>query len=243
MRVGKLAIAVLDAGSPSMRHMAARMRLLGVHVLPCKTPDHAERLLATRGQGVGAAVIPVDLPAFDLSAALRFLRKLEPTGELTFVAAGRRPEREVRTLLRGAGVELALWEPVDDHTLRFQSNRALATSDIVRGSRSALRAPTDWPIAVFAGARRKPARVYSLSASGAYLATPRPSLPGADVEIELPIGGGARVPARVVMTNVPGHFLRENLPLGMGISFETFSPAFRDTLARWARERLEAMGF
>ena len=47
------AITVLDAGSPSMRTLGDRLRKLGYRVLPCKTPDHAERLLRTR-RGVTA---------------------------------------------------------------------------------------------------------------------------------------------------------------------------------------------
>ena len=137
----KREIAILDGGSPSMRQLVARLRRLGYSVLPSKTPDHAERLLRTRGGSIAAAVIPVDLPTFDLGAALRFLRRLEPSGELNFVAAGQRPGREGRRLLRDAGVELALWDPVYEHALRFQANSALAGSEIVRGNRASLRAP------------------------------------------------------------------------------------------------------
>jgi len=242
--VTKREILILDAGSPSMRSLAMSLRRLGYPVLPSKTPDHADRLLRTRGGGIAAAVIPVDLPTFDLGAALRFLRRLEPTGELSFVAAGQRPSPTGRKLLRDAGVELALWNPVDEHTLRFQANRALAGSEIVRGSRSSLRAPADWPVAVWTGTRRKPARVYSLSAGGAFLATGRPSLPQAPLRIDVPASPGpVRLQARVVMTNVPGNLLRENLPVGMGVRFERTPPAVEEALAAWANDRLAALGF
>jgi hypothetical protein len=235
---------ILDAGSPSMRSLATRLRRLGYAVLPSKTPDHADRLLRRRGSGIAAAVIPVDLPTFDLGAALRFLRRLEPTGELNFVAAGKRPEREGCRLLREAGVELALWNPVGEHTLRFQANRALASSEIVLGSRGSLRAPADWPVAVWAGTRRKPARVYSLSAGGAFLATGRPSVPQAQIRVDLPASSGPlRLQARVVMTNVPGNLVRNNLPIGMGVRFEQTPPEVQDALATWANRRLAALGF
>ena len=237
-------LLILDAGSPFMRSLATRLRRLGYSVLSSKTPEHAERLLRTRGSSVEAAVIPVDLPTFDLGAALRFLRRLEGSGELNFVAAGQRPGREGRRLLRDAGVELALWDPVDEHTLRFQANRALASSEIVRGNRTSLRAPADWPVVVWTGLRRKPARVYSLSASGAFLSTWRPSVPQAQLRIDLPASSGTlRLPARVLMTNVPGNLIRDNLPLGMGVRFEQISPEIEAAIVTWANKRLAALGF
>jgi hypothetical protein len=227
-----------------MRTLATRLRCFGYAVLPSKTPDHADRLLRRRGSGVAAVVIPVDLPAFDLGAALRFLRRLEPTGELNFVAAGHRPGRAECQLLRDAGVELALWEPVGDHELRFQANRALASSEIVRGSRTNLRAPADWEVDVWSGTRKKSARVYSLSASGAFLATGRPSLPQAQLRIDLPASPGPlKLQARVVMTNVPGNLIRDNLPLGMGVRFEQTPPEIEAALVTWANKRLAALGF
>jgi hypothetical protein len=241
--VDKPAVMLLDASSAPMRSIGTRLRRLGYPVLPAKTPDQGERLLRTR-HGLTAALIPVALPTFDLRAALRFLRKHEVTGELTFVAVGRKPDHDALALLREAGVELALWEPMDDHLLRFQVNRALASSKIVLGGRACLRAPADWETAIRTGARRKPARIYSLSAQGAYLATGRPSLPGATIGIDLPVSSGtARLEANVVMTNVPGHFLRPNLPLGMGIRFQNLSTQVEDALTVWARKRLNAIGF
>ncbi len=239
----KPAIMILDAASGPMRSIATRLRRLGYPVLPAKTPDQAERLLRTR-RGLTAALIPVALPTFDLGAALRFLRKNEPTGELTFVAVGHKPERDSLCLLREAGVELALWEPMDDHLLRFQVNRALASSEVVLGGRACLRAPAHWETAIRSGARRKPARVYTLSSQGAFLATGRPSLPGATIGVDLPVSTGtAKLEAEVVMTNVPGDFLRPNLPLGMGIRFENLSSQIEDALDVWARKRLNAIGF
>jgi hypothetical protein len=237
------AVLILDSASPSMRSIGERMRKLRYPVLPAKTPDQAERFLRTR-RSLTAALIPVALPTFDLSAALSFLRKHEPTGELTFVAVGHRPDRDARALLREAGVELALWEPMDDHLIRFQINRALASSEIVLGGRARLRAPAGWDTEIRNSGRKKPARIYSLSSQGAFLATGRPSLPGASVGFDLPVTAGtAKLKARVTMTNVPGDFLRPNLPLGMGIRFENLSSQVEDALTIWARKRLNAISF
>jgi hypothetical protein len=237
-------IVILDAGSPFMRSLTSRLRHLGYSVLPSKTPDHAERLLLTRGSRVAAAVIPVDLPTFDLRAALRLLRRLEPTGELSFVAAGHRPSRADRRLLRDAGVELALWEPVGEHTLRFQANRALASSEIVCGNRTSLRAPADWPVAVWSGARRKSARVYSIAAGGAFLSTERPSTLRSQLRIDLPISSGSvGLQAQVVMTNVPGNLIHDNLPIGMAVRFEQTPPEIEAAILSWVNKRLAALGF
>lgn len=237
-------IILLDAGSAGIRELGIRIREMGYRLLPTKTPDQAERLLVDHGSEIGAMVIPVDLPAFDLGAALRFLRRLEPTGELTFVAAGCCADADGRRLLRSAGVELALWNPVDDHTLRFQINRALAESEIVLGNRQALRAPTDWPAIVWAGQRCKSARIYAISADGAYLSTMRPSLPNAPLGLEFPLPSGrVRVNARVVSTNVPGNLLRRQLPLGMAVRFEDLPREVGGEIHDWIRGRLVSIGF
>ena len=60
----KREMVILDAGSPSMRSLATRLRRLGYSVLPSKTPDHADRLLRTRGSGIAAAVILGVMRAF-----------------------------------------------------------------------------------------------------------------------------------------------------------------------------------
>ena len=84
------------------------LRSLGYSALSYETPDDAARLLRTRGSRIAAAVIPVDLPTSDAGAAPGSSRRLEPTGELSFVAAGQHPTRLGRRLLRDAGAELAM---------------------------------------------------------------------------------------------------------------------------------------
>ncbi len=237
-------LLIVDGGSLQMRRLSSRLERMGYGVVPAKTADAAERVLRVRGRTIAATVIPVDLPAFDLRAALGFLRRLEPTGELCFVAAGHRPEAADRNMLREAGVELALWEPIDEHALRFQANRALADSAIVRGERGVIRAPANWSVSVWSGERRKPAKIYTLSARGAFLATARPSLPGTQLEVELPFRSTpVRVKAEVVMTNVPGHFMRDNLPAGMGVRFQETPGNVVSALKIWAERRLESLGF
>ena len=62
--------------------------------------------------------------------------------------------------------------------------------------------------------------------------------------IDVPVAGGAeRISARVVMTNVPGHFLRGNLPVGMGVRFEAMPRAVFSSLVAWANDRIASLGF
>ena len=123
-------------------------------------------------------MIPPDLEAPDLSLALQGFRELVPERELSVLVGGPRPGASECQRLREAGAELGLFDPLDDHTLRFQLNRAAAGRTAGSAERRALRVPTDWPVRVRMGGREKPARVYCVSSTGAFLATSRPSFRG-----------------------------------------------------------------
>jgi hypothetical protein len=69
------------------------------------------------------------------------MRRLVPSAPPVFLGAGRDPGEEGRRALRDAGVPLAIFDPVDLHTLRFQLNRALAGDRVTRQRRRTLRAP------------------------------------------------------------------------------------------------------
>ena len=87
--------------------------------------------------------------------------------------------------------------------------------------------------------RSKAASVYTVSSSGAFLATPAPSPRGAQIAIELPVPGlRGRLKARVVMTNVPGNLQHKNLPVGMGVRFESPPIDAEALLHVFAQERL-----
>jgi CheY-like chemotaxis protein len=232
-------LLLVGTGSPPMQLLMTRLRRDGYRVVPVKAPEQAHLMLRVAHAGIGAVVIPMDLPAVDLKEAIHFMRSLAPASELSFLVAGRQPSPEERCRLRAAGVDFALWEPVDPHTLRFQVNRALAGVQVVGGIRTTLRAPADWPVQVVAGGRRKEARVYSISAGGAYLATGRPSPQSSAVELCLPLpSGAAKAGGRVVMTNVPGNLMRNNLPVGMGLRFVGATPEVQAALLVYAQERM-----
>ncbi len=237
-------LLLIDAGGLQMDVLAARLRRLGYRAIWAKTSMEAYDALGDARYRIGAALIPPDLPTTDLRRALARFREVSGNPDLGFAVAGPRPGLKSRRRLQDAGVAFALWEPLDQHTLRFQVNRALAGADVVLGHRTALRAPADWAARVRSGARVKPARVYTVSASGAYLSTPSPSQRRASLRVELPLPGGRReLAARVVMTNVPGNLLRPNLPVGMGIRFEGAGVDVQAALELYAASRFRALSF
>lgn len=235
-------VLVVDQGCEPLQVLAGRLRRLGYRVLAAKTPEEARLLLASHRFRFGAALISPQIPAARLGPALQALRQAGSGSGLALVAAGTAPDRERRRELRAAGVSLALWDPVDSHTLRFQINRALAGEASGRGKRGSLRAPADWPVSVRIAGREKEARVYSVSAGGAYLATTRPSITNADLRICLPLpSGGVQTTARVVMTNVPGNLQRWNLPIGMGVRFTAAAVDAEAALQLYVEERTRSL--
>ncbi len=232
-------LLLVDAGVHPMAILAARLRRLDFRVAVAKTPEEAHHALVDPRRAVGALVIPPDLPVADLGGALRALRGLAEGGTLPVAAAGPRPGAECRRRLRAAGVDLALWEPMDAHSLRFQVNRALATGPVpARHRRKALRVPASWGARVTRGRRSTPARLYSLSTEGAFLATERPALRGTELGLTLALPAGpVRLPAQVVMTNVPGNLVRRSLPFGMAVRFGPHEPAADAVLHMTVEER------
>lgn len=234
-------VLVVDAGGHPLEPLAKRLRLLGIAALHAKTGGEARAALADASSVIGAVVIPPDPPTLDLERALRALARGPEGATRGLLVCGPRPDGAARARLRAAGAKLALWEPYDDHTLRFQVNRALAGDALPTVSRGALRVPTHWPVEVCMGRRTRPARLYSLSARGAFLATSGPALRRSLVHLSLPLAaaGGARLrlAGEVVTTNVPGNLRRRNLPLGMAVRFLGLRDDTTRVLERYAEER------
>jgi len=237
-------LLVLGANAPEMELLRARLGRMGYRAVPAKTPDQARSFLRVAGPRVGAVVIPSDLPVMNLRGALASLRMLGGGDDLVFLAGGRDPGPEGRRKLRDAGVELAIFDPCDTHTLRFQVNRALSGHKRLRGRRRTVRAPADWPVVIHTGSGRvKEGRIYSISASGAFVTVQQPCMTRARVSLDLAVPQSGRVAAtaRVVMTNVPGNVMRRNLPFGMGVQFENLSEAVSVSLLVYAQERFRSL--
>jgi len=83
-----------------------------------------------------------------------------------------------------------------------------------------VRVPTHLACRVTVGEREKDTIVYSLSETGAFLATRRASMTGAKIDLAFrPDGSPLEIQAEVVYANVPGNLQRPMLPLGMGVHF------------------------
>jgi response regulator RpfG family c-di-GMP phosphodiesterase len=213
-------ILVLDGSDAPRAALTQRLRRMGYRALRAKTPEEAFALVEEPRHRVAAALIPPELAVADLASALASLSARSPFGRLAYVVAGNCPPEETLVELRRAGLQLALWEPIDDARLRFQVNRALAgiDSDLLR--RAAMRAPLEIPAQVIQAGRTKEARVYTLSTGGVYLDTPRPAMRNAGVEIEIDFWPSPiRTAGVVAYTSVPGNLRRPNLPIGMGVRF------------------------
>jgi hypothetical protein len=235
-------VLVVDAGGHPLEPAAQRLRLLGIPALRAKTGGEARAALADARAAIGAVLIPPDPPTLDLPRALRALSTTPDGVRRTLLICGPRPDANTRAQLREAGAWLSLWEPFDDSVLRFQVNRALAGDATRNVSRRAERVPTGWPVEVRLGARARPARLYSLSARGAFLETAGPSLRRALVHVTLPLPGeDLRVAGEVMCTNVPGNLRRRNLPIGMGIRFLGLSADAERALCHYTAERADQL--
>ncbi len=233
-------LLLVDAGHSTMEALSLRLRQMDFHVVRAKTADQATEALGDPRFMIGAVVIPPDLPVLDLERSLHVFRQVEPdrVPDLPIVAFGERPDADQRGRLRRAGVDYGLWTPIEDNTLRFQVNRALAGGGPTVTTRRAIRVPTNWPVVVRAGGREKPAKLYSVSARGGYLATPRPSMQRAVVHLTLPLPeGDLPVTGEVVATNVPGNLVKRNLPIGMAVRWSGLDLAEQDRIQTFVDER------
>ena len=217
------AVVVLG-DTPYLSEVSERVRRLGHRIIRVRTFSAAIAIAETRNLRFSAALLDPEISNTQLGRMLNELRRRSLSPNLVCLAAGERPRDLACARLRGAGLELALWDPISDHDLRFQMNRAVSgwSHDQLRGES---RAPTDWATRVFSRGREKFARIYTFSGSGAFLATHRPSLEGADLTLELRLPSGpVHVAGRVVYTNVPGNRQRDRLPNGMAVEFEDTPP-------------------
>jgi len=199
--------------------------------------DEAIQILKENEPIIHAAIVPVNLQFAQIGPELGRLRLAARSQRLRFVVAGPRPPEDRVALIRSAGIDFTLFDPSGDTELRFVLNQA--THDSAGGDRrDELRVPTSLVARVHSPAGTKLALVYSLSRTGAYLETPRPSQERARVEVELPIPANPlTLSATVMSTNVTGNLRRENLPRGMGIRFDSLDEQEKIQLKSYIDDR------
>jgi hypothetical protein len=223
------------------RTLAGRLSLLGCsRGVRAEGLDEALRAQAASPRPFPAGFIASDHGVADLGGALRQLGAHGEGGHMRWVAFGPRPAGDGIAALRSAGVDLALFDPASDEELRFVVNQALH-----RGSHSAPRSeqrvPADLPARIVTRNGEKVALIYNLSATGAYVATPRPTLRGGTVKLLFSLPGGEVVlDAQVMWNNVPGNLRRYNAPVGMGLRFTAVPADVQAEILRWVDQRTRA---
>lgn len=227
-------ILLLDGFDVSMEAVTERLRSLRMQAIRAKTADEAFAL--AESQAVSAVVLPSDLLGPDAQGVVAALRACCTGDRLSFLAAGPEPGPERRRELREADVTYALFDDFDDAQLRFQINRAMASGDGLQ-PRSAVRVPCNAPARARTGNREKPGRLYTLSELGLFFETPRASMRGAAVDLEIQLEAQLiRASGRVAVTNVPGNVNNPKLPVGIGVRFTEISAentqAIGDAIAR-----------
>lgn len=232
------AVVVLDFEGRSSEELAARVKQLGFQAHRARDIAQARALVTDSTAPVAVLFLPPEPPGPELRTLLDELPSLPPGFSPGVVAVGPEPDPAVRSALREAGVHRALWEPFDDGSLRFVVSEELTDPEEL-GARIEPRVPTTLFARIQVGGRRKEALVYNLSASGVYLETPRPSMRGAHIRVELPLPDGeVEAEALVVYTNVPGNLHRPLLPFGMGARFTDLDPTHAERLRSYVHERL-----
>jgi hypothetical protein len=232
-------VLLIESLDGSSHKLAERIMTFGTEPILVTDFEEAHQVLDQRRHLISGVMIPTSLPSQNLKKEIKLLRRKGPASGIIFVSVGKPPTPDERKKLRAAGMQIALWEPYDDGTLRFQLNRALGGDRDSHG-RLHKRAPTYLLARIFVGGRTKDAVVYSLSEGGAFLETPRASMDGAHVDLELRLPTNhVRVAGEVIFSNVPGNLQRPNLPMGMGVRFDDLASELGTLLRQYVEKRLD----
>ena len=230
-------VLIFDHPADRLTALPERLESLGFQLRMAKSRSDLQSLLDEHsGRGL-VAVFPQDVDTCDLDWLVAALPERANGAAPMLVAAGPRPEIETCAQLRSRGVEHGLWEPHDDNRLRFVLNEVMGRHGRAT-QRSEPRVPTTLRARVGRGERAKRVTVYNLSVHGAYFETPRPTMSGVTVaiEIELP-DGPLRTEASVAHTNVPGNLNFRSVPVGMGVRFTGRDEADASRLRRFVAQQ------
>jgi hypothetical protein len=219
--------------------LSGRILLLQFRTLRAESVTEAVACMRESAEPVRAVLVTVPPPFHDPARDVASLREAGGEDAPQLVVVGPRPDASGVDRLRKAGLRFACFEPWTDSELRFILNRVIYDPARARIKvRDGLRVPTNLMGRVFGSAGEKPVLVYNVSMGGAYLETHRPNPTGALVEVELPLESQTlRIQARVISTNVPGNLRRPNLPLGMGVRFESLGDEATQALEAYISER------
>jgi hypothetical protein len=229
---------LVEGDRDPLRRLVVRLRALGSEVVPVENVEEAIRRLDEGGGAAHVVFLPMH-PGPRLARLLDAVRQASRRSGVSFVAVGRRPSAEEREILRLAGVGTCLQDPVAESQLRFAVNQA-GYEDRDGRCRKSVRVPTALAARVIGGMGAREALVYSLSEGGAYLETPRVTVAGAQLTLQLPLPAGTvSVDAHVLYHNVVGNLQQENLATGMGVEFIDMDEETREAIADYVDECVE----
>jgi hypothetical protein len=219
------------------RHLAGYLLVLGYRSVPVEDLAGALKALAANAQ-IRVGLLAGDHELADAAAVLTEIR--DPSRpRLTWALFGMRPSADETPDLRDAGVEFLLADPFTDEELRFVLNEAHYVGH--DAPRLEERVPASVRARVVTKTGERVAHVCNVSTTGAYLATPRPTLRGGIVELHLPVGDEElALHAQVVWNNVPGNLRRPHAPIGMGVHFIQVSEDAAKTLRTFLEHRSRA---
>lgn len=232
-------LVLASADDLETMEICRRLREVGVEACIARDFANALDLLDESCEPTGAILIPSQFHANEIAEPIsRLLARALPQRP-QLISFGAAPKWRERRKLRKIGFRLALWSPLCEARVRTQINRAFNPDRETLIRREDPRIPSDLACTVTAGERQKDATVYSLAASGAFLATSRASMTGARIKLEFRIDSHQiEVKAEVVYANVPGNLKRPSLPLGMGVHFIELDRANREILKSHIRARI-----
>jgi diguanylate cyclase (GGDEF)-like protein len=230
-------VLIVDDGDETLGLAALRLSRLGIDIHYASAIDEAHLFVAQEGRNIRVIAAPPNVDFGGLQGVVDHLSEL--CGERRrLVVLGERPDDELRTKIREAGVDWVLWAPFNDVELRCLMKSAMALSGEMADRREP-RVPVELLANIASGNRRETAVVSSLSPRGAFVEMNDPLPVGTSLRIEMGMPQDRfRGFARVV------HVQREDTnqpyePSGMGISF---FGSDRDTerILRKAVKELEA---
>jgi hypothetical protein len=232
-------VLLIETDPAQTEGLAAQLVRIGIEPIRVGDLVEAVDVVQSRAYAVRAILVPAALSGRAVQKALKTLRRAGPI--LPCMAYGKEPEPAQRKQLRRAGVQLALWDGYDPGMLRFQINR-LVCGEHPSSVRGARRAPIHAPVTVWVGGREKEGALYSISEGGCFIETPRASMDGAQLRMRFVLDERHyELDGLVVFSNVPGNLQRPNLPLGMGVRFESVPRSIRKELGRFVHQRISSL--
>ena len=226
---------VVDSADNRLGEIALRMLRLGIDLHYSADPAEAWLLAADVASRIRLLVLNPRIPAEEVTALEQRLRAHAPAVSRTLMVIGKRPDDATREQLRGAGVEMALWEPWDEADLRAALSAAMAPLSGDPEARKHPRIATMLLARASLGLLRTDAIVSSLSLGGAFLEAPEPFLEEVDFTLEIAL------PEETVCVEATVVHTSEGSPetgraSGMGVSFTRVDGPAEEQLRRFLEE-------